>query len=210
VLVQPDGTIGQRYDKLHRVPFGEYVPLNDTLPWLQSLTPYPEGFGIDKGRGVVAYESQGYRFSPIICFEDTVPHLVHRLVAATTIETADGPRAIDFLVNLTNDGWFRGSNEHEQHLITGSFRCIETRTPMVRAVNTGISAIIDGDGQVRNRSRKATEAIVVGTVPLDPRTSLYVATGDWFAGSCLTCCGFLAVVGLAPRRRSTKQSFVAA
>ena len=60
---------------------------------------------------------------------------------------------MDFLVNLTNDGWFRGSSEHEQHLITGSFRCIETRTPMVRAVNTGISAIIDGDGQVRHRSR---------------------------------------------------------
>lgn len=201
VLVQPDGTIGERYDKLHRVPFGEYVPMNDTLPWLQKLTPYPEDFGIDKGRGVVAYESGGYRFSPIICFEDTVPHLVLGLVKATTAETAEGSRPIDFLVNLTNDGWFRGSNEHEQHLITGSFRCIETRTPMVRAVNTGISAIIDGDGQVRHRSEKATETVVVGTVPLDPRTSLYVATGDWLAGSCLACCGFLAVFGIVPRRR---------
>ncbi len=202
VLVQPDGQIERRYDKMHRVVFGEYVPLSEELPWLRQMMPYPPDFGIEAGRGVMAYESGPYRFSPIICFEDTVPHLVRTLVSATTVESESGPRQIDFLVNLTNDGWFRGSNEHEQHLIIASFRCIETRTPMVRSVNTGISAIIDGDGQIRERADKATNAVVTGNIPLDPRTSLYVATGDWFAGSCLSSCGLLGIVGFATRKKN--------
>lgn len=201
MLVQPDGAIERRYDKLHRVPFGEYVPLAEELPWLRKMSPYPADFGLRAGRGVLAYQSGGYRFSPIICFEDTVPHLVRSVVSATAEQVGGERREIDFLVNLTNDGWFRGSNEHEQHLITASFRCIETRTPMVRAVNTGISAIIDGDGRVRERSEKAKNTVVVGRIPLDPRTSVYVATGDWFGGSCLGCWGLLAVVSAGSRWR---------
>ena len=201
VLVQPDGTIERRYDKLHRVVFGEYVPLAADLPWLTSLTPYPEGFGLKAGRGVVAYESGGYRFAPIICFEDTVPHLVRAVVDLTSKTEAGPRREIDFLVNLTNDGWFRGSSEHEQHLITAKFRCIETRTPMVRAVNTGVSAIIDGDGRVRERAPITANAVVTGHVPLDPRESLYTQTGDLFGGSCLASCGLLVCVGLFARRK---------
>ncbi|MFN7802579.1 MAG: apolipoprotein N-acyltransferase, partial [Planctomycetaceae bacterium] len=201
VLVQPDGTIERRYDKLHRVVFGEYVPLADSLPWLTKLTPYPEGFGLKAGSGVVAYESGGYRFAPIICFEDTVPHLVRAVVDLTAQTDAGTRREIDFLVNLTNDGWFRGSSEHEQHLITAKFRCIETRTPMVRAVNTGVSAIIDGDGRVRERSPITANAVVTGHVPLDPRESLYTKTGDLFGGACLASCGLLTLVGLFVRRK---------
>ena len=79
-----------------------------------------------------------------------MPHLVRRMINAVDERADDQDRdAVDCLVNLTNDGWFRGSSEQEQHLITASFRCIETRTPMVRAVNTGISAVIDGDGVIR-------------------------------------------------------------
>ncbi|HEY2252961.1 MAG TPA: nitrilase-related carbon-nitrogen hydrolase, partial [Planctomycetaceae bacterium] len=128
------------------------------------------------------------------------------IVNATTEETAAGPKKVDFLVNLTNDGWFHGSSELDQHLITAAFRCVECRTPMVRAVNTGISAFIDGDGVVRNKARgfktegpKQDEAVVIDVVPLDSRRSLYLAGGDWFAGACLACCGFLFVTGLASR-----------
>jgi apolipoprotein N-acyltransferase len=212
VLVRPDGTLAGRYDKLHRVVFGEYIPFVETFPWLRSLTPV--GAQIDAGAGCAVLEHNGFRFSPIICFEDTVPQLVRRIVNTTSEATPAGPRRVDFLVNLTNDGWFHGSSELEQHLITAAFRCVECRTPMVRAVNTGISAFIDGDGVVRrkavglkNGEPKLDEAVVVDNVPLDSRKSLYLAGGDWFPGACLVVCGFLSFTGLAgrwlPRQRKS-------
>ncbi|MGQ0633319.1 MAG: apolipoprotein N-acyltransferase [Planctomycetaceae bacterium] len=202
VLVKPDGTLAGRYDKLHRVPFGEFVPFAHTFPWLKQVMPYAPD--LDAGAAAAVFRYQGFRFSPIICFEDTVPHLVRNIINVTSDPAATGPRRIDFLVNLTNDGWFHGSSELDQHLITAAFRCVEFRTPMVRAVNTGISAIIDGDGVVRrkaeglqSRRAKQEEAVLVDTVPLDGRTSLYLKQGDLFAGSCLAVCSFLFLTGLA-------------
>lgn len=206
VLVHADGTLAGRYDKLHRVVFGEYIPLVETFPWLRKLTPFGEGFGINAGKTCAAFESGGFRFSPIICFEDTVPQLVRNIVNTTTVKTPAGPQRVDFLVNLTNDGWFHGSSELDQHLITAAFRCVECRTPMVRAVNTGISAFIDGDGVVRRKALglktgepKLEEAVLVDTVPLDSRRSLYLAGGDWFPGLCLVCCGFVFLTGMFGR-----------
>jgi apolipoprotein N-acyltransferase len=206
VLVRPDGVLAGRYDKLHRVAFGEYIPLVETFPWLKRLTPFGEGFGISAGQACAVFEYKGFRFAPIICFEDTVPQLVRGIVKATTESTAAGNARVDFLVNLTNDGWFHGSSELDQHLITAAFRCVECRTPMVRAVNTGISAFIDGDGVVRKQAvglktngPKLDDAIVVDTIPLDSRKSLYLAGGDWFPGVCLVCCAFVCLSGLFGR-----------
>src|SRR4029077_7972907 len=158
------------------------------------------------GQACAVFDLKGFRFSPIICFEDTVPQLVRTIVTTTTQETSSGPKRIDFLVNLTNDGWFHGSSELDQHLITAAFRCVECRTPMGRAVNTGISAFIDGDGVVRRKAvnpktgqSKQVEAVVVDTVPLDSRRSPYLAGGDWFPGACLVCCGVLCLTGVFGR-----------
>jgi len=200
VMIDAQGVITGRYDKLHRVVFGEYIPWADRFPWIRKLTPFPEGFGIEAGQRPAAMRVGSSWFSPIICFEDTVPHLVRRVLQQAGQDVPQAQR-IDFLVNLTNDGWFHGSSELDQHLITASFRCVENRTPMVRAVNTGISAIIDGDGVVRQRAvglktgkSKSDEAVVVGEVPLDARRSLYLRWGDWFAGACLAACLFVAVM----------------
>ena len=233
VLIQPTGIQG-RYDKIHRVPFGEYIPLRDQLPWLKSMmpTPYAEGFGLDAGHQVGVFRHQHYRLVPLICFEDTVPHLVRHAVKVSRSTDPASPGDVDCLVNLTNDGWFHGSSEHDQHLITASFRCIETRVPMVRAVNTGISAIIDGNGQIRDpdilidldkakakskdpyerttlidpatgKLPKLATIVQVGHIPLDPRESLYVRFGDWFALLCLGTTLFAvlygAIVGRAAR-----------
>ncbi len=211
VLVRPDGVLAGHYDKLHRVMFGEYIPLVETFPWLKKFTPFGEGFGISAGETCSVFDYKGFRFAPIICFEDTVPQLVRGIVNATTETTPAGPARVDFLVNLTNDGWFHGSSELDQHLITAAFRCVECRTPMVRAVNTGISAFIDGDGVVRKQAvglktkePKLDDAVVVDTVPLDSRQSLYLAGGDWFPGLCLVCCGFVFLSGLFSRFFSAK------
>lgn len=213
VLVEPERGVVGRYDKIHLVPFGEYLPLQDWLPFLEHASPYGKT-SIHPGEQVHVFRAREWRLLPTICFEDTVPHLIRRMIAlAATPPTEGAPsRAIDCLVNLTNDGWFRNSSEQEQHLVTAAFRCIETRTPMVRAVNTGISALIDGNGIVREpvafldydrlldpaepprttlrdphtgRYHKSLNAALIVDVPLDPRGSLYLWWGDWFAAGCL-------------------------
>lgn len=147
VFVKPQSGIAGRYDKLHRVVFGEYIPLKKQIPWLHALTPFSSTFGIDAGESIAVFHYKQWRFAPLICFEDTVPHLIRRIVKMGS-QSDETDRSVDCLVNLTNDGWFHGSSELDQHLITALFRCVEYRTPMVRAVNTGISAVIDGDGIV--------------------------------------------------------------
>ncbi len=208
-FVRPDLGYAGRYDKVHRVLFGEYVPLKDVFPFLANLTPV--GSTIDAGSEVKLFEYAGFRASPLICFEDTVPHLVSRMAAQ---RDADG-KECDVLVNLTNDAWFHGSSELDQHLITSAFRCVENRVPMVRCVNGGISAFIDGNGEIREPEqilemkepfegltpqlspvnglrdpqtrawRRQFSGIIFGQVPLDPRESLYTRFGDWFASLCL-------------------------
>lgn len=219
-FIRPDLGFVDRYDKIHRVVFGEYVPLKDLFPWLEKLTPFNAGYGIAAGDGIRMFDYGRFRLAPSICFEDTVPHLMRR-IAAQRGEDGRGP---DVLVNLTNDAWFRGSSALDQHLITAAFRCVETRKPLVRAVNGGISAMIDGNGQVREpdrilvldgdsaeyrptlkpvqgmkdestgRWRRHFNGIVFGQVPLDPRHSFYVDFGDWFALLCLVITTLVVVV----------------
>ena len=199
VFVRPDVGLVNRYDKIHRVPFGEYIPATDWLPFLTWFAPFGEEFGIAAGEAPVACEFKGYRATPLICYEDTVPQVVRQIVLATRQPQPNGQEGrVHLLVNMSNDGWFDGSSEHDQHLITAQFRCIEMRTPMVRAVNSGISAIIDGDGVVRRKAEdletkqsKLVEAVVVDNVPLDGRFSLYLEWGDWFGGLCLTLTALL-------------------
>lgn len=218
-FVTPTGGLVDRYDKMHRVIFGEYIPLRDEIPGLHNLTPFSESYGIVAGESARLFQHDGWTFAPIICFEDTVPQLVSGIAR-------EAQQPIDVFVNLTNDGWFKGSSELDQHLITATFRAVETRTPLVRAVNTGISAVIDGDGVVREpdvfidgdarsqaearatlrdpetgRWNKSLNAAIVSNVPLDNRESLYVRHGDWFAQA--SCFGmlFFAIAGLFRRSR---------
>lgn len=220
-FVRPDTGLQGRYDKMHRVVFGEYIPLKDELPDLYRLTPFPNSFGIARGKSAKIFDYRGWTFAPIICFEDTVPHLVRGILNAAP-NSQDGSKPVDCLVNLTNDGWFHGSSELDQHLITAAFRCVECRTPMVRAVNTGVSAVIDGDGMIvepdvfidgdglgrttmtdpkSGRWHKQLNAALVDTVPLDDRQSLYVTYGDWFSSLCCGCVVFLAFLGILPRKK---------
>jgi apolipoprotein N-acyltransferase len=129
---------------------------------------------------------------------------------------ADPPNKppVDFLVNISNDGWFDGTEEHEQHLAVGRFRAVECRRSMVRAVNMGISAVIDSNGRVlaptkertiggmisvweinsadnpedlppdRWHEFKKTAGVIIADVPLDTRSTLYARWGDWLPASC--------------------------
>jgi len=175
----------ERYDKVHLVPFGEYVPFRDSAPWLYRLlmkfTPYAEEYNLTPGKEYALLEVAGVAFGVPICFEDAFPGVCRRMAYR------HGRKRADFLVNISNDGWFHGTVEQEQHWDLSVFRAVENRVPVVRSVNTGISGFIDSSG--RAVSRVADEAgrvrSVIGRearrVQLDPRESVYGRYGDVFA-----------------------------
>lgn len=187
LLIDHTGEVRGRYDKVHLVPWGEYVPLEKTLPFLKAFTPYEGDYSCRPGESWTRFPlpvgDRTYHFACLICYEDTDPTLARQYVRPS----AEG---VDFFVNISNDGWFRGTAEHEQHLAIGRFRAVETRRAIVRAVNMGISAIIDPDGRVVAlpgptwAESKKVEAVVRGPVPLDARTTLYARLGDWVPVGC--------------------------
>ena len=197
-LLKPDGTPGPRYDKCHLVPFGEYVPFRETLPFLANFTPNPKDPLCRPGDELPRFElvaakrnADGsvkpvrYRFGVIICYEDSEPLLARRYNP-----WSGEARPADFLVNMSLDSWFDGTEEHEQHLAVSRFRAVEARRSVVRAVNMGISAIIDPDGRVLKTvdfewaDSKKKAGIVADEVPIDTRGSVYAAVGDWVPVLC--------------------------
>jgi apolipoprotein N-acyltransferase len=204
ILFQPGLATIQCFHKLHLVPFGEYVPLIKVLPWLTVLTPYHGTHvpSLNPGRDPVWLELGPYRLAAAICFEDTVPQAVRRFFR----ESKDG-RHPDVLINMSNDGWFQGSSEHEMHLAVSVFRAVENRVPLARAANTGVSAIVDGNGRVVVSLPTLKEGVLVGLIPLDDRAGLYSHWGDWLGLSCLAVSiGLLPLAWVWParRRRTTR------
>jgi len=192
--VSRSGALLGHYDKMHLVMFGEYVPFARSIPWLERLTPLPGTAA--PGDRPAAFEVGSLRLCPSICYETVLPHVIRRQVT----ELAAEGREPDVLVNLTNDGWFWGSSELDMHLICGIFRAVECRKPLLIAANTGFSAWIDGDGRVLDQGPRRAPGFILATVGPDPRRSLYLRYGDWFAGLCLWASVALGAVGFPWRR----------
>jgi apolipoprotein N-acyltransferase len=190
VFVDRQGELLGRYDKMHRVMFGEYIPLADSIPLLYEMTPLTGG--IAPGHQPLSVEIGGVRYSPNICYETVIPQVIRQQVRAAAAEGKEP----DVLINLTNDAWFRGSSELEMHLACGVFRAIECRKPLLVAANEGISASIDSDGRVVHQlPKRAAGYLLLTDIQLDDRHSLYLRFGDWLAGICLTLTVLVAVVG---------------
>ena len=198
LLIDPRGEVIGRYDKMHRVILGEYVPFGDYFPWVYDLVPI--GRGLTPGMHPASFDVDGVNISPSICFEDTVPHLIRRQVRGLA---ARGDRP-DVLVNLTNDGWFWGSGILDLQLSCAVFRAIELRRPLLVAANTGLTASIDGNGTVRDTLPRRQEGAVVADVTIDRRTSFYERWGDVFAGLCLLVCLALTISGCGDRWRAAE------
>jgi apolipoprotein N-acyltransferase len=178
---------------MHPVMFGEYVPLAKTFPWIYSLTPLHAG--IESGVNTPTFPAGKSRVAANICYESVLSHVIRAQVSE---QRARGEEP-DVLVNLTNDGWFRGSSELDLHLVCGVFRAVECRKPFLVAANTGFSAWIDSSGRVVKKAGRRTTGWIVADVELDDRRSPYLAYGDVPAGTCLIACIGLAGFGFVRR-----------
>ena len=180
-----------RYDKVHLVMFGEYIPFADRLTWLYSLSPL--AMATTPGVQPAAFQVRDVRIAPNICYESVLPHLIRRQINALAAEGKEP----DVLVNLTNDGWFWGSSELDLHLACAVFRAVEFRKPFLIAANTGFSAWIDADGRIIEQGPRRAPATILAAVRIDHRKSWYLYYGDWPAGVCLAACCVIAAWGLS-------------
>jgi apolipoprotein N-acyltransferase len=188
LLLTPRGDSVGRYDKMHLLPFGEFLPFKDSLPFMKYLSPYPYDYSLASGEAQTRFPlsaaGKEYHFGVLICYEDSDASLARGLVRPGL------QPPVDFLVNITNDGWFMGTAEHAEHLAVSRFRAVETRRPLLRAVNGGISAVVDGNGRIVAlpgptwAASQAVTGLISAAVPLDTRTSLYARLGDWLPMSC--------------------------
>ncbi|MCX5852931.1 MAG: apolipoprotein N-acyltransferase [Deltaproteobacteria bacterium] len=186
-MVSPVGEIAGRYDKVHLVPFGEYVPLKGLLFFVDKLVA---GIGDFKaGAGFALIAINGDRIGVLICYEGIFPEISreYRLAGA------------GLLVNLTNDAWYGRTSAPYQHLTMVQFRAVENRLYIVRAANTGISAIIGPDGAIKAQTSIFERAFINGTVKIMEGSTFYSRNGDEFAWCVFAFTGMLFL--FAVRRR---------
>ena len=201
-LINPEGELAARYIKRSLVIFGEYVPFQRWLPFLKWFTPIEGGFTPGKGTLPFDMKDLDVKTSVLICFEDIFPQLGREGVKADT----------DFLVNITNDGWFGESAAQWQQAATGAFRAVENRVPLVRCTNNGLTCWIDALGRMRDifHDRNGsvygaglmTVEIPVSAAGESHEQTFYNRHGDWFGWACVGIAGV--VTFLASRARAAR------
>ena len=187
ILLDGDGRAAGHYDKVRLLAFGEYIPGIETFPWLRNLLPPGTGqFTAGKGPALLTLHGSGgqvWALGPVICYEDILPGFVRSL----------GKLHPNLLVNLTSDSWFGADTEPWEHLALSVFASIELRVSMVRAVDSGVSALIDPNGRLLQRTYAddpyrdphPEDGIVVSAPWMAGGHTPYVAVGNLFAYLCL-------------------------
>ncbi len=171
-LFSADGKILDRYDKMHLVPFGEFVPFRGILGnWVPVLN---ELGGFSSGESHKVLNPPGARVGVSICYESVFPEIARE-------ETRNGAQV---LVNLTNDGWYLDTAAPEQHFAMNVFRAVENNRPLVRAANTGISGFIGPDGRVLSKTRIGERTVLFGEISPSETETFYTRHGDLFAWIC--------------------------
>ena len=175
--LNPDGT-DARYAKTILIPFGEYIPGADLLPFIKRLFPMVGFFG--SGPGSVVRSVAGVKTQPVICYEVLFPTFIRDAV----VEGAE------VIFNFTNDSWFGPIGAPYYHLNLATFRSIEMRIPQLRATNTGFSALISPDGEILQRTKLYEPEILNASIPIiEPIPTLMLKWGDWFGHAALLFSG---------------------
>jgi apolipoprotein N-acyltransferase len=186
LLIGPDGAIADVYHKRRLVIFGEYVP-----PWLSMfkwVTPIDGAFTAGKDAVQFYMTDLDVQTSVLVCFEDTFPQEAREHV---TVDT-------DFLLNLSDDGWFGDGAEPWQHAANAAFRAVENDVPIVRCTCTGLTCWFDACGRCGGILRASDSVYGAGflraDIPLmpedEPSRTVYNVHGDWFGWSCLGLSAF--------------------
>ena len=197
LLVDRQGVVAGRYDKVHLVPFGEFIPGESFAPWLRAVLPPIGDFVPGRDATVFLLEGQGKSaipsplaprpsppFGALICFEDIFPQLARRLVQG----------GAQMLVVITNDAWFGNTAAAYQHAQASIFRAVELRVPVVRAANTGWSGCITETGRRIASVHDAhgeelfVEGVAVCEMSIPDAPTPYDRWGDWVAWLCLGAC----------------------
>jgi apolipoprotein N-acyltransferase len=177
VLFSKEGEMIDFYDKIHLVPFGEYIPFRKVMGFLYRYYDIAE---FSPGDIYTIFKVDGYNLSVLICFEDAFEGLVRNFVR----------RGADFMINITNDAWFYESAEPRQHLSASVLRAVENNKSFIRAANTGISGFIDPYGRIISKVKKGKKDVCVSgfstaEVPLSENMSIYTRLGNVFVLSCI-------------------------
>lgn len=195
MLISTKGTLLESYDKQHLVIFGEYIPFEGKIPFVNALTPINSSYAPGERTTLFRLPNQEQSpFSVLICFEDTLPYLARRAAHA----------GATWLVVQTNDSWFDPDCGSDQHLANSVFRAIETRLPMVRCANTGITCSIDSFGRVTQTlppREKGFQVAQITPASIYDSETFYVRFGDWFAQACVLASVTLFVLFAFKRRR---------
>ena len=198
-LFSPEGVAVATYRKQRLVIFGEYIPMVRWFPFMKWLTPIDGGFTAGDGPVPFRTESPRAKISVLICFEDSFPQYAREHVETDT----------DFLLNLTNDGWFGEGSAQWQQAANALFRAVESGLPMVRSTNNGLTCWADKFGRLRKYLENESGDVygpgfLVATIPLLAENerrapTFYRQHGDWFGWGCVALSvGFV----LLPRRKS--------
>ncbi|MFZ3104782.1 MAG: apolipoprotein N-acyltransferase [Smithella sp.] len=191
-LLSPAGEIAGKYDKVHLVPYGEYVPLRDVFPFIKKLTA---GMG-DFGTGVGYYPlSMGdKKIGVLICYEGILPFAARMYKKESA----------DLLVNITNDAWFGSTSAPFQHFSMAVFRAVETRLYLVRAANTGISGIIDPGGRIIAKTDIFRKDALKGYIKFVSMPAFYARYGDLVAAACFLLMIFYFLISLKREGRKCR------
>jgi apolipoprotein N-acyltransferase len=188
-IVSPAGRVEGKYDKVHLVPFGEYVPLRSVFPFMGRLAACVGD--CLPGKSFTPVRMGDVKIGVLICYEGIFPEIARDYIR----------NGASVLVNITNDAWFGRSSAPYQHLSMVTFRSIENRIYTVRAANTGISAIIDPVGRITAKTKIFERTTLSGKVHLSDGQTFYAKHGDIFVYGCFS---MLVLVALITMRRRKK------
>jgi apolipoprotein N-acyltransferase len=184
----------QVYHKSILVPGAEIMPFLSVFPWLEQYAIDMGGtvgsLGLQKERSVFTNAS-GIHVAPIICYESVYPEYVSEYVK----------NGANMLCIITNDGWWGDTPGYKQHMIYGALRTIETRKPMARSANTGISCFVDEKGRIYNATGWWKPAVIEATITPNTYQTLFVRWGDWLAKISLIAAGSFLLLGVYRRFR---------
>lgn len=186
-LVSPDGRVEGKYDKVHLVPFGEYVPLRSVFPVLGRLAACVGD--CLPGTAMTPLKTADVKIGVLICYEGIFPEIAREYMRG----------GAGVLMNITNDAWFGRTSAPYQHLSMVTLRSVENRVYTVRAANTGISAVIDPLGRITARTALFERTALSGTFQLSEERTFYTAYGDVFAHGCMGLLALLALITLKRR-----------